>query len=116
MIWKNESITPSMEELRRFTPLDEAPLHRLEEISKSAQWLKASKRDVLMDLGDTEERSIFLLKGNILLEATDGRKRTIKHTDSAARSPLSRLRPSRYRVTALTPVHYVKVDNALLDR
>lgn len=116
MIWKNESITPSAEQLRRFAPLDDAPLHKLEEISRNARWLKARKRDVIMDLGDTEESSIFLLKGNILLEAADGRKRIIKHTDSAARSPLSRLRPSRYRVTALTPVHYVKIDNTLLDQ
>ena len=116
MIWKEETLTPSAEKLRRFAPLDDAPPHMLEEISRNAQWLKARKRDVLMDLGDTEEASLFLLKGNILLEAADGRKRIIKHTDSAARSPLSRLRPSRYRVTALTPVHYVKIDNALLDR
>ena len=116
MIWKEDPLTPSAEKLQRFAPLDDAPPHLLEEISRNAQWLRARKRDVLMDLGDTEETSIFLLKGNILLEAADGRKRIIKHTDSAARSPLSRLRPSRYRVTALTPVHYVKVDNALLDK
>ncbi len=116
MIWKEETLAPSAEKLRRFAPLDDAPPHMVEEISRNAQWLKARKHDVLMDLGDTEEASLFLLKGNILLEAADGRKRIIKHTDSAARSPLSRLRPSRYRVTALTPVHYVKIDNALLDR
>jgi len=116
MIWKEDPLTPSAEKLQRFAPLDDAPPHLLEEISRNAQWLRARKRDVLMDLGDTEETSIFLLKGNILLEAADGRKRIIKHTDSAARSPLSRLRPSRYRVTALTPVQYVKIDNALLDK
>ena len=90
MIWKEETLTPSAEKLRRFAPLDDAPPHMLEEISRNAQWLKARKRDVLMDLGDTEEASLFLLKGNILLEAADGRKRIIKHTDSAAhRSPVS---------------------------
>ncbi|WP_419641550.1 hypothetical protein, partial [Thiolapillus sp.] len=34
---------------------------------------------------------------------------------AAASSPLSRLRPSRYRVSALTPVSYVKISNALLE-
>lgn len=68
-----------------------------------------------MDLGDDEPSSLFLLKGNLLLEAADGRKRIIKHTDASAHMPLSRLRPSRYRISALTPVHYIKISNALLD-
>ncbi len=109
-------VAHSVEALKHFSPLDEAPPHRLEEIARHAKWLQAGKREVLMELGDTDEHSIFLLKGNILLEAADGRKRIIKHTDPAANSPLSRLRPSRYRVTALTPVQYVKIDNAVLDR
>ncbi len=103
-------------QLSCFSPLDEAPPQRLEEIAKEAQWLRAEKNEVLMEVGDNDEHSIFLLKGNILLEAADGRKQIIKHTDPAARSPLSRLRPSRYRVTALTPVQYVKIDNAILDQ
>lgn len=116
MSHNTESTSLRLEELKRFTPLDEAPLHVLESVARKAEWLQAAKRTLIMDLGDTEDSSIFLLKGNILLEAADGRKRIIKHTDPAARSPLSRLRPSRYRVTALTPVQYVKIENALLNQ
>ncbi len=116
MLGKTKPVEPSVELLQQFTPLDEAPPEQLAEIARQAEWLQAGKKSVLMDLGDTDEHSIFLVKGNILLEAADGRKRIIKHTDPAARSPLSRLRPSRYRVTALTPVQYVKIDNTLLDR
>jgi HD-like signal output (HDOD) protein len=116
MLGKTRSVESSPEVLRQFTPLDEATPEQLKEIAAQAEWLQAGKKAVLMELGDTDEHSIFLLKGNILLEAADGRKRIIKHTDPAARSPLSRLRPSRYRVTALTPVRYVKIDNAVLDR
>jgi len=105
----------SVEELRRFNPLSELSYDKLLEIVDQAEWLRAKKRSVLMDLGDTEEFSLFLIKGNVLMEAADGRQRVIKHTDAAASSPLSRLRPSRYRVSALTPVRYVKISNALLD-
>jgi HD-like signal output (HDOD) protein len=104
-----------VEELRRFTPLSDLSYDKLLEIVQEAQWLKAKKRTQLMDLGDTETNSLFLLKGNVLMEAADGRQRVIKHTDAAARSPLSRLRPSRYRVSALTPVQYIKISNELLD-
>ncbi len=116
MASNKNSVAPSAEVLRHFSPLDEAPPERLEEIARHAEWLQAGRKEVLMELGDTDENSLFLIRGNILLEAADGRKRIIKHTDPAANSPLSRLRPSRYRVTALTPVQYVKIDNALLDR
>ncbi len=111
-----EPIAPqSAEELKRFTPLSDLSYDKLLEIAEKAQWLKTKKRSQLMDLGDREESSLFLLRGNVLMEATDGRQRIIKHTDTAARSPLSRLRPSRYRVSALTPVQYIKISNALLD-
>ncbi len=105
----------SVEELRKFTPLSDLSYDQLLEVVEQAEWLKAKKRDQLMDLDDTEPCSLFLLKGNVLMEAADGRQRVIKHTDAAASSPLSRLRPSRYRVSALTPVQYIKISNALLD-
>ncbi|HIE55619.1 MAG TPA: HDOD domain-containing protein [Chromatiaceae bacterium] len=111
-----ETTSLSLEELKRFTPLNEAPPHILEAIARKAEWLQAPKNALLMDIGDTEESSIFLVKGNIRLDAADGHKRIIKHTDPAARSPLSRLRPSRYRITALTPVQYLKVDDAVLNQ
>ncbi|WP_456378483.1 HDOD domain-containing protein [Thiolapillus sp.] len=107
--------TQPVEELRRFIPLADLSYDKLLEIVEQAQWLKAKKRSRLMDLGDTEASSLFLLRGNVLMEAADGRQRVIKHTDTTARSPLSRLRPSRYRVSALTPVQYIKISNTLLD-
>ena len=113
---KNRLAKPSVKLLQRFTPLDEAPPEQLAEVARQAEWRQAGKHTVLMDLGDTDEHSIFLIKGNILLEAADGRKHIIKHTDPAAHSPLSRLRPSRFRITALTPVQYLRIDNALLDK
>lgn len=112
---KRHSNTPDTDQLRRFTPLQKLSDGQLSDIANKAHWQQAGKRTLLMDIGDTEESSIFLLKGNVLLEAADGRQRIIKHTDPAATSPLSRLRPSRYRVTALTPVRYIKIDNCLLD-
>lgn len=105
----------SVEELRRFTPLSDLSYDKLLEIVDQADWVKVKKRTLLMDLGDEEPYSLFLVKGNVLMEAADGRQRVIKHTDAAASSPLSRLRPSRYRVSALTPVQYIKIGNSLLD-
>ena len=38
------------------------------------------------------------------------------HTDAAALGPVSRLRPSRYKVTALSDVRYLMIEQSLLDR
>jgi len=107
--------THSVEELRRFTPLADLPYDKLLEIAEKAEWLKVKKRAVLMELEDAEPSTLFLIRGNVLMEAADGRQRVIKHEDASARSPLSRLRPSRYRVSALTPVEYLKISDDLLD-
>ncbi|WP_456448562.1 HDOD domain-containing protein [Thiolapillus sp.] len=112
---KAEKEIKTVETLHRFSPLADLDRRQLEDIVEHAEWLQARKKDVLMELGDTENSSIFLLRGNVLLEAADGRQRVIKHTDPSSRSPLSRLRPSRYQVTALTPVQYIKISNDLLD-
>lgn len=104
-----------VEELRKFTPLSDLSYDKLLEIVQQAEWLKVKKSTQLMDFGDDQPSSLFLLKGNVLMEAADGRQRVIKHKDAAALSPLSRLRPSRYRVSALTPVQYIEISNALLD-
>lgn len=106
--------TSRAESLRRFDRLGEIPTDQLIEICDKAEWLNVKKKALLIDLGSDEASTIFLLKGNVLLEATDGRKKIIQHPDQAANSPISRLRPSTYKVTALTPVSYLKIDNALL--
>jgi len=108
------SSTSHAESLRRFDRLREMPTDQLTELSDKAEWLTVKKKALLIDLGSDENTTIFLLKGNVLLEAADGRKKVIQHTEQAATLPISRLRPSTYKVTALTPVSYLRIDNALL--
>lgn len=107
--------TSQAESLRRFSRLEEIPTDQLEEICAKSEWLDVKKRVVLIDLGNNEHTTIFLLKGNVLLEAADGRRKIVQHTEQAATLPISRLRPSAYKVTAITKVSYLKIDNALLE-
>ncbi|MCP4313156.1 MAG: HDOD domain-containing protein [Bacteroidetes bacterium] len=103
------------ESLRRFDRLQELPTVHLKEICDKAEWLQVKRKALLIDLGSDEKTTIFLLKGNVLLEAADGRTKIIKHTEKSATLPISRLRPSTYKVTALTRVSYLRIDNNLLD-
>ncbi len=107
--------TSQAESLRRFSRLEEIPTDQLKEICDKSEWLEVKKRAVLIDLGNDENTTIFLVKGNVLLEAADGRKKVVQHTEQAATLPISRLRPSAYKVTAITRVNYLKIDNKLLE-
>ncbi len=69
----------------------------------------------LLELGSTENTTLYLLEGEVELRATDGHTRLIAANEPAARMPISRLRPSLYRVTARTPVKYIRVSNQLLE-
>jgi HD-like signal output (HDOD) protein len=69
----------------------------------------------LLDLGSTDESTLYLLDGEVEVLASDGARRFLHAAEPAARRPLSRLRPSRYRVTARSDVRYLKIANDILE-
>ena len=106
---------PSIKDLTKFSTFEALPEKNLKRIAEHAELRQAKRRAVLMNIGEDNTQSIFLLKGNVLLEAADNRQRIIKHSDPSAREPLSRLRPSHYKITTLTPITYIRIDNRFLD-
>lgn len=106
----------AIDALRRFDGLARLDEQALRQIAEQAQLQRATPGSCLLPLGATDKRQLLLLDGELLLEAGDGATHRVRHSDNAARTPVSRLRPSRYRVTALTEVRYLLIDEALLDR
>lgn len=101
--------------LRQFDPLaglDETDLDRL---ARDAELLHAVAGSQLLDIGCEDSRQLFLIEGELELTADDGATHVVRDRDAAARGPLSRLRPSRYRVTARTAVDYLMIEQSLLD-
>ena len=101
--------------LRRFEQLSDLDEGRLSELAHEVDLQLASPGKCVLELGSKDSRQLFLIEGELLLVAGDGAERIIRHTDTAARGPVCRLRPSRYHVTAHTPVRYVFVEQSLLD-
>jgi len=112
---KDSDITVPKNTLRRFNRLDDLSNYMLEQVSAGSEFIQAKKRSRLVELGSEDNSSIYLVKGKVRLLAQDGKNQVISDSDEAAKNPISRLRPSRYEVTALTPVSYLKIDNELLD-
>lgn len=105
---------PTTAALRRLSTLRDASVEELRQLSESLLIHEGRKGDELLRIGATDDTTLYLLEGSCRLVAEDGGTKTIHHTDPSAQAPLARLRPSRYRVVAESPVRYLRIDNALL--
>ncbi len=102
--------------LRRFDRLSGLDDHDLSRLAQEVEVLRAGPGTALLNLGSTDPRQLFLLEGSLRLIAGDGAEHIVTHGDAASLGPVSRLRPSRYQVNALTPVRYLMIEQRLLDR
>lgn len=101
--------------LRQFDPLTGLDDLALGLVARDVQILEATRGRRLLEIGCEDDRQLFLLDGELELTADDGASHRVRAHDPAARGPISRLRPSRYQITARTDVRYVMIDQAVLD-
>ena len=105
----------AIDALRRFDRLEALDEDQLSRFAARVELKSAARGSCLFELGSTDERQLLLLDGELELRAADGAVHRVRHTDTAAKGPVSRLRPSRYRVTAWSDVRYVLVDRQVLE-
>ena len=102
--------------LRRIGPLQDLGEAELAAVARDIRLLQAPAGSLLIDIGYSDPRQLFLVAGEAQLVAQDGASHLVAAADPAARGPISRLRPSRYRVTARSPVTYVFIDQSVLEQ
>lgn len=106
---------PIFDTLRRFDTFATLDDSQLSMLANQSELLRAHQGDTLMELGSEDSRLLFLIEGEIKLMAADGASHVVRDRDIAALGPVSRLRPSRYQVLALTAVRYLMIEQYLLD-
>lgn len=106
---------PSPTTLRHLSTLRELPQDELLALGNQLHVHEGRKGSVLLEIGATDDATLYLIEGSCRLIAEDGGIKVIKHTDPSAQAPLARLRPSHYRVIAESPVRYLRIDTALID-
>jgi HD-like signal output (HDOD) protein len=107
---------PAPGALRHLSTLRDLAQDELHALSNQLYVHEDRKGGVLLEIGATEDTTLYLLEGSCRLIAEDGGIKVIHHTDTSAQAPLARLRPSHYRVIAETDVRYLKIDNALVTQ
>ena len=110
------SAHPTPATLRRLSTLRELPQDELQDLSDRLHIHEAGKGSVLLQLGATDEHTLYLIEGSCRLVADDGGVKIINHTDASALAPLARLRPSHYKVIAESAVRYLRIDSDVIDQ
>jgi len=106
---------PTPATLRKLNGLDELSSEELALLSNKLEVKHAPRGTRLLERGNNDTSRLYLLEGHLNLQAEDGAVTQISDQDNSARSPIARLRPSRYDVIAASNVHYLQVAENLLQ-
>lgn len=69
----------------------------------------------LIALGSTDPRVLYLIQGEVLVRAADGRSYSVTAGQAKAKEPISHLIPHRYAVTTASPVKCFWVLGLVID-
>ncbi|MBA3979403.1 MAG: cyclic nucleotide-binding protein [Alcanivorax sp.] len=101
--------------LQTFVPVNALsgdPLDRLLDQQEVRQYQAG---ELLFDIGDRDNTTVYLLSGDVELEGTDGRVERISAGGIASWHPLDHAQPRRSRARALNAVSVVRFDSFRLD-
>ncbi len=101
---------PDLSMLRRIKQISRLSEGHLIAVANQLRVLTAAKGQVLLKAGSNENTSLYITRGRVSLDASDGRSRIVDVGENDELRPIAQLRPSIYDVTALGPVSYMKVD------
>lgn len=100
--------------LRRFTQFRNLDDRGLALLAEQSLVHTAPAGTRLLNQGMTDSWNMYLLEGSLSLEAADGQTLLVEAGGERAASPVSFLKPRKYTVTALTPVSFLWIPDALL--
>jgi HD-like signal output (HDOD) protein len=105
---------PDLAALRQFRFLDDIDDGRLGLLGKSLQIQVGRKREYLFRRGDTQDFSLLLLRGDLLLDDGAAERFRISAGNELASGPIAPVLPRRYDAVCLREVRYLALDNEVL--
>lgn len=101
--------------LRTFAQFHDLDGSRLAAFAEKALVYTAPGGVKLLDVGMRDPWSMYLLEGTVSLQAADGGSLFVTGGTDKATSPISFLKPRKYTVSAVTPVSFLWIHDALLQ-
>ncbi len=105
----------TIEELRRFSPLDGLKRENIAALAKKTTVRALPTGESLFKIGDSEKRTFYLMAGAVELTDAKGTSQVIRAGSEEARNPIGPMLPRRFNVIAVDDVEYMSVDTDLLD-
>ena len=108
------SNSPDLATLRRLRPLAQFSDEQLQSLTSQLNVEIAVNKERLIELGNTEDFSLFIIEGEVLTKARDGIVKQLIFNRDDELNPVAQLRPSLYEVHAVGDLRYLKIDRKFL--
>ncbi len=102
--------------LRHLYTFVEVNIDVLEEFAATCVIFSASAGASLLQRGKSDNGTFFLIEGKVQLQAADGKQSFLESGSENARSPVSHLKPRMFTVNAMTPVKFLWIHDAEVER
>jgi putative nucleotidyltransferase with HDIG domain len=103
------------EHLKFFTPFHSLSDAQLDYISVNAKVLKLQSNKTILELNSNSHDKYLLLEGSLKLTSLDKNESIIKANTERAKNPVAQLRPSRFKVTTVSPSKILILKDDFLD-
>jgi CRP-like cAMP-binding protein len=101
--------------LRRFAPLDGLRRENLGALARKTAVRRLDSGRVLFKEDDVDNRTFYLVSGDVELRQGDRTMATVQGGTPDARNPLAPGQPRRFTARALSDIEYISIDSELLD-
>jgi hypothetical protein len=104
---KSPTQYPELEEIKRFSRLRDININHLRQLTTTCPVYQAGAGSVLLEIGSQDNWNLYLIEGEIELQAGDGGRKTLAASSEAATNPIASLKPRQYTVSAKSPVRFL---------
>lgn len=112
----NAAIQPTDENtLHVLTPLCDLSESQRRVILAHSETYSVRRNDTIFEIGETDERSIYILSGEIALISADGTMETIRATTPRALQPISQKSPHEHAAVAITNCTLLSINRPELS-
>lgn len=109
---KTTQATPEL--IARFIPFSECSREELIVLADHSWIDEISRGHVVLEIDSRDGWDYYLVEGTLKLMARDGKESFVMGGSRTARAPIAHLQPRQYRITAMTPVTYLRVEKELI--
>lgn len=109
-------VNPDIATLKRLRPLSQFSEEHLQTLANQLEVRTARKKDKLIEMGCTDDYSLFVIEGSVTLIARDGKVQQLEFDNRQELNPIAQLRPCMYDVIAPGQLRYLKIDKRLLTQ